>query len=279
MKVLDCENVDSTYESLEQILGSNRSRLESVFKALDLDQFYRDNPRHPLPPEDLVSAEVRKSATLPGTYDRTCWFHLTRTITTNNFEQGILPLGERLEVIWDLLYSLARKHVSAEEWIEFRRDMGSHHHAGLYWMKVSDPMQWGPYALLIRDHAFKSEQIGNHDYFDAPEIVEDICICFSEKYGFDLLAAFKKLTKPCVVKFFDGPRVDCIDTAIYHLYQNLWRNRCSMQCNTCYDAEGEPVPPERIIKIEFPTYRKRRLKRTSVDASTAPWQQPIDTMP
>lgn len=277
MKVLDCETIDSTYESLEHILGSSRSRLESVLKELDLDQFYRDTPRHPLPPDELVSSEVMKVATLPGDYDRTCWFHLTRTINTNKFERGILPLGQRLEAIWDLLYSLARKHVSRGEWIEFRRDMGSHHHAGVYGMKVNDPRQWGPYALLIRDHAFKSEQIGNHDYFDAPEIVEDICICFTEKHGFDLLAAFKKITKPCVVKFFDGPRGDCIETAIYHLYQTLWRNQCSMQCNTCYDAEGEPVPPEWIIKVEFPTYRKRRRRGMS-DAAASSWQQHIDAM-
>jgi hypothetical protein len=107
---------------------------------------------------------VCKEATLAGKYDRTCWFHLTRTITANKFRQGILPLGQRLDAVWDFLYS------------------------------VSDAMHWGPYALLIKDHAFKSEQIGNHDYFDSPEIVEDVCIYFTERHRFDLLAAFKNST-------------------------------------------------------------------------------------
>jgi hypothetical protein len=44
MKVLDCETIDSAYESLEPILGTNRCRLESVFENLDLKQFYRHNP-------------------------------------------------------------------------------------------------------------------------------------------------------------------------------------------------------------------------------------------
>jgi len=183
MRALDCETVDSTYESLEQILGTSRSRLESVFERLDIESFYRANPHYPQPPEDLIFSEVRKVATLPGDYDRTYWFHLTRTIATNKFEQGILPLGERVEAIWDFLYSLARKHASVEEWRDFRRDMGSHHDADLYSMKANDAMHWGPYALLTRDHAFKSEEIGNHDYFDAPEIVEDICICFTKNTG------------------------------------------------------------------------------------------------
>lgn len=65
MKALDCETIDSTYESLEQILGTKRSRLESVFEGLDIESFYRDNPHHPQPAEDFVFSEVRKLATLP----------------------------------------------------------------------------------------------------------------------------------------------------------------------------------------------------------------------
>lgn len=156
MKVLDCETIDSTYESLEQILGTGRSQLETVFDGVDVERFYRDNPRHPQPPEDLIFSEVRKVATLSGNYDRTCWFHLTRTAPTNTFDQGILPLGQCLDAIWNFLYSLAKRQVTQEEWNRFRHDMGSDHHADLYEMKAHDPMHWGPYALLTRDHAFKA---------------------------------------------------------------------------------------------------------------------------
>ena len=89
--------------------------------------------------------------------------------------------------------------------MNFKKNMGGHHHAYLYGMKVHGKMHWGPYALLSRDHAFKPGEIGNHDYLGAPEIVEDICLCFSEKFEFDLLGAFMKKTKPCVVKFVAGP--------------------------------------------------------------------------
>lgn len=278
MKKLDCETIDSTYESLEQILGTSRSRLESLFEGIDIESFYRNRPHHPQPPEDLVFSEVRKLATLEGEYDRTCWFHLTRILDTNTFEQGILPLGKCLDAIWNLLYSLARKQVSAEEWGEFRSDMGSHDHAGLYEMKVSDATEWGPYAFLIKDHAFRSKEIGNHDYLGAPEIVEDICMCFTQKHGFDLLAAFTKKTKPCIVKFFDGPRSDCVETAIYHLYKAHRREKCSIQCNTCYDAEGVPVAPDRIMKVEFPTYRTRRRRKMSAEAKAVSWEKAIEDL-
>jgi hypothetical protein len=268
MKVLDCETIDSTYESLEQILGLGRSQLESVFEGIDVESFYEENRSYPHPPESLIFSEVRKVATLPGFYDRTCWFHLTRTAPSNNFAQGILPLGQYLDSIWSFLFQLARKHISPEEWGKFRRNMGPHHHAGLYWMKAKDEMHWGPYALLTRDHAFKSKEIGNHDYLGAPEIVEDICICFSERYEFDLLGAFMRKTKPGIVKFFDGPRGDCVSTAIYHLYNSYRGNGCSAQCNTCYDGEGAPVMPERIMKVEFPKDRKRLRKRVSADSAS-----------
>lgn len=275
MKVLDCESIDSTYESLEQILGVAKSQLESVFTGIDVESFYKSNPRHPQPPEELIFSEVSKVITLPGDYDRTCWFHLTRTAPSNKFEQGILPLGQYLDSIWSFLYSLAKRHVTPEEWDRFRQDMGSDHHADLYEMKAHDPMHWGPYALLTRDHAFKPGEINNHDYLGAPEIIEDICICFSERYEFDLLGAFMRKTKPCIVKFFDGPRADCVSTAVYHLYNVHWRKSCSGQCNTCYDAEGVPVPPEHIMKVEFPKYRKRRRKRMSADVAAAAWQEHV----
>jgi hypothetical protein len=278
MKKLDCETIDSTYESLEQILGTTRSRLESLFDGLDIESFYRNKPHHPQSPEDLIFSEVRKLATLEGDNDRTCWFHLTRTLVTNTFEQGILPLGKCLDAIWNLLYSLARKHVSVEEWDEFRRDMGSHDHAGLYEMKVSDPREWGPFALLIKDHAFRSKEIGNHDYLGVPEIVEDICMCFTQKHGFDLLAAFTKKTKPCIVKFFAGPRSDCVETAIYHLYKAHRGEKCSIQCNTCYDAEGVPVAPDRIMNVEFPTYRTGRRRKMSSEAKAISWKKAIEDL-
>lgn len=278
MKKLDCETIDSTYESLEQILGTTRLRLEPLFEGLDVESFYRNKPHHPQPPEDLIFSEVRKLATLEGDYDRTCWFHLTRTLDPNTFEQGILPLGKCVDDIWNLLYSFAHKHVSAKEWDEFRRDMGSHDHAGLYEMKVGDVTEWGPYAILIKDHAFGSKEIGNHDYLSAPEIVEDICMCFTQKHGFDLLTAFTKRTKPCIVKFFNGPRSDCVETAIYHLYKSHRGEGCSQQCNTCYDAEGVQVPPERIMTVEFPANRTRGRRKMSSEAAAASWEKAIEDL-
>ena len=68
-------------------------------------------------------------------------------------------------------------------------------------MKVRNPFHWGPYAMLVKEIAFVTDEVRNHDYLDAPEIVEDICFTFSDKYNFDLLRIFKSNTYPCIVKF------------------------------------------------------------------------------
>lgn len=42
-------------------------------------------------------------------------------------------------------------------------------------MKLASKQLWGPYAMLVREVAALSKEVGNHDYLDAPEIIEDIC--------------------------------------------------------------------------------------------------------
>jgi hypothetical protein len=253
MKILDCETLDSTYESLDHILNVSRTRLERLFENFEVGCDHRGSSRMHRPPEDLLFAEVEGMAAGPISYDRTCWFHLTRANLDSSFSDGILPLGTSKNLIWDFLGSLVDPRISPELWTAFRRDMGSSHWACLYDMKVASRDHWGPFAILVRGHAFSAQETGSHDYLCAPEIVEDICRCFSGRFDFDLLESFKANTRACVVKFAeDTPRPDCVRAAVYHLYNRARRFDCSMHCNTCYDGQGVPVRPDQILKVEFP---------------------------
>ena len=42
----------------------------------------------------------------PKKIDKVCWFHLTRTLPEEGFNEGILPLSKSLEKVWDSLVSL-----------------------------------------------------------------------------------------------------------------------------------------------------------------------------
>ena len=119
-------------------------------------------------------------------------------------------------------------------------------------IKVRDSHHWGPYGVLTRDVAFKAQEVGNHDYFRAPEIVEDICGCFEDGFGVNLLDRFVRSTKPCVVKFIDKEtRSDCLPAAVYYLY-TVWRgDKLSDQCSTCFNGKASPIPRDRILRVEF----------------------------
>ena len=60
-----------------------------------------------------------------------------------------------------------------------------------------------PYAYLIKEHALRDYRRfrGLTRYVNVPEVVENICLGFEEKYRIDLLALFKANTSPGVVRF------------------------------------------------------------------------------
>jgi len=244
LKILDCESVTSTYKSIEQILRIDESRLQRLFESIDIDTSCG---------EECLRAVMKATGGEPR-YDRTCWFHLTRTTPGNKFEQGLLPLGESIDLIWELLRSLAIPNVSKACWDAFRRDLEGascepHHYALLYEMKTTDKDHWGPFGMLIRDHAFEPIDLGNYDYLDVPEIVRDICICFSERSRFNLLQAFIDKTQPCIVKFFqDSAERNDLAAALYYLY-NQFRG-LGLGMSWACDAEGR-VNPEQILSVDF----------------------------
>jgi len=258
MKILDCESNDSMHSSLESILGVKRSALESMFDDIDLDAVYSSQAPS-MQSDDYLFSEILKK-TQPGVFDRVHWFHLTRTFDGNDFTEGILPLGQCINSIWDFLYSLLDRQLSKRQWKEFRTNgiIGNKsHYSFLYHMKTSDRVHWGPYAILIRDNAFKPDELHHHDYFRVPEIIEDICIVLQESHSVDLLPTFNEKTRPCIVKFVDG-KADpyYLKAAIFHLYHIRKNDRCIAVtcCTTSFDGGGKRIPNNSILSIEFPDY-------------------------
>lgn len=72
-----------------------------------------------------------------------------------------------------------------------------------YRRKVHNEFHWAPYAYLIKEHALRDYRRfrGLTRYVNVPEVVENICLGFEEKYRIDLLALFKANTSPGVVRF------------------------------------------------------------------------------
>jgi hypothetical protein len=253
MKVLDCESVGSTYNSLEEILGVRRQDIDNAFASIgDFDTFYRENPNYPDSPDELLLRTITGTPSPTFSFDRVCWFHLTRTFRSNSFCRGVMPLGQQVNEIWEQLYALLPGTFLKAEWANFRQNMGSSHYAHLYGMKVGDPYHWGPYAVLIRDVAFRAHETRYHDYLHIPEIVEDICMCFEERYSFGLKQAFINSTRPCIVKFWDGEsQSSYISPALLYLFDNFHANGFTDMDNTCFDGKARVIPQERLLSIAF----------------------------
>lgn len=107
--------------------------------------------------------------------------------------------------------------------------------------------------MLVRETAFRSEEMGNHDYLWLPEIVEDICNAYYETYNIKLYDFILKATSPCIVKFLEKtPNGNwCLRPAVYYLYLVTNNKKLIMDSNTCFDGEGNTIPKENILEIEF----------------------------
>jgi len=256
LKVLDCESIDSTYNSLESILEVDRSAIDSILNDVNFEDFHKGNPYHAPSPVDHLFCAVRTAFPSRMDFDQTCWFHITRTVETNTYEQGILPTGQQIDSIWNFLYSLLDGSLSKKEWNKFRRNISKSNKnpAYQYGLRIKKPIYWGPFAFLVKDIAFKAKEVRNTDFFQCPEIVEIICGSFSEYYKFDLFKAFHAKTKPCIVKFVhDGSgREYYMRAALNYLHSIYKGSGYNDYCNHNFDGKGTPVPKDRILQIEFP---------------------------
>lgn len=247
---LDCETMETTILSLSSIFNINANDLVKFLKSFDLEKLYEaTSPDVPAYQfffehfEDNFNSPYQKVTEI-------CWFHLTRIFPGNKFHQGILPLGKALELIWKNLFRIFENTVHHIRLQKLKNAGVKNYH---YKLKTPDPFHWGPFAMLVRETAFKPKEMGNHDYLWLPEIVEDICNAYYETYNIKLYDSILKATSPCIVKFLE--RTDdgnwCLEPAVYYLYLVANNKKLTIDANTCFDGKGHIIPKENILKIEF----------------------------
>lgn len=255
MKVLNCESVTSIYESIESAFGIDALSLNKLFVVLKDKLTYLE-----MVSDDDLLLPLKERMTTDKLFDATCWFHLTRTVQSNKFEQGILPLGQVIDSIWDMLFGLLNNSFPLEQWIEFRKGMEGEYprddpRVFDYRLKVHDEFHWGPYAYLLKEYAlydYKNSRELTH-YFDKAEVVENICISFKQRYHIDLLKMFKKNTQPCVVQFIDHNfTTRHLVAALRYLYFT-YHEAIDLFGGLIptYDGKGVVVGPECIVTVEF----------------------------
>jgi hypothetical protein len=242
MKILDCETIDSTYESLTNILNISKDEINNFFKEF---KFENKNSA-----DTEIFESFQKKYSINISYNGTYFFHASRCDDIKRYEKGILPLNEIIDEVWSFLYSLIKEIFDQQEWKKFRDELenGLKCSGGFtYRLRVKDSFHWGPDAFLIKEVIFKLKELGQHNYLKIPEIVEDICRCFEEKYKIDLLQAYIKKTDPCIIKFKTSNNDQkYIATAILYLYEKFNNMDISSDC-----CNANPKDEKRIASTDI----------------------------
>jgi len=253
MILLDCETLASAELSMGNIFDVSRDEL---YRLLTLANGVFEDPdwRRNAEPSEIVAEKFMTTLGRRPVFDGVCWFHFTRVPPTMDFSGGILPPIDRLDDIWELLFSMLPQGFKRSDWARFRESMTtrSAHYAHLYRMKTATRGLAGPYGMLLKEIAFQPGRADLH-YFQTPEIIEDISICFREDHGFDLQGEYVKRTMPCIVKFIcKEPEEGALKDALYYLYLSRERGGAKGIQAVCFDAGGKPIPNSDILKVEFP---------------------------
>lgn len=248
MRILDCETIDTTYDSLEAILGLSRERLNGLFGLIDPDAIEVRHPEgYPAQQRHLFSF-VKEETGCRTTFDATCWFHCTRT-WGHTFEEGLLPHSLIQEKIWEFLYRLIEDGQTRKRWGQVKENAL---HSGLYSDRLrGGSSEDGPFGLLVRESAIVVCKSSVYvDYFDLPELVDNICrgVVLQDV---DLAKEYMSHTKPTIVKFRSNcHRPDELRVALFYAYRRHYALDVGMSCTWCYNGNGHIVPKERILKVE-----------------------------
>jgi hypothetical protein len=249
MVAVNCETRETAALSVAEQFETSESSLLSALQGIDLDGMYERGEVEGHPDEVLWGVLAERLARLPSPATETRWFHLTRVLPHTSFEDGILPLTTSLDWVWNTLRKvfegtphLARlRRLEADGVPDFQ-----------YGYKVGRPALAGPYAMLVRESAFCAKEMGNHDYLAVPEIVEDICNGYREKFGISIIEEVTDSLVPCIVHFrSDVVRESYSFSAALYLHSTVNRLKMSVHANHCFDGNNHVVPFADILRVEY----------------------------
>lgn len=252
--ILDCQNEKTALTSVADYFGKSPVIISDLIKTVDFNSLHERVVDDYDYFTDFLFEYFRKKFGV-GMIDEIMWYHLSRSLNPESYCKGILPLNEVLPQLQSDLYCLVKDRISNDEWIEICNGKGAGFRRTRFDLKRECKDHYGPYAMLVREIAFNSNQVRNHDYLRIPEIVEDMCMGMENEYGIDLIGKYIEKSTPVITKF---RKVVCdhekdknyIGTALCYLYCKLNNKRLSLICNTCFCGYGEAIKAEDIITVE-----------------------------
>lgn len=247
MFVLDCESRQSTLACMGEAWEMKTTLLDEFLHSTNLEEQRVGTKRDAICGQKLcqdLESKLRRKAMIP---DRVCWFHGTRVSPSATFREGILPLKEMRERVWDTLLDVTRGTKHELPLAELRRKGVTNFS---YQNKISFGVAEGPFATLVLDAVGRCEEMHCHDYCKIPEIFYDILFDYQSDYG-DLRKLLSRALVPTIIKFWSVNTCErrCIETALYYLYLTSHGMPLNDAVSTCYDGNSVAVPFEQIIAV------------------------------
>ena len=235
--ILDCSSRESATTSLSKIFNTTEEKLISALRSVSP---YDSDCQSP---EDVIYTGICDSFGAPVDGVSILWFHGTRVEDENCFhDHGILPKSSARKFLEPLLNKLA-------EGLESSGD----NPFSLSLLGKQDPHDEGPFAFLIRNVAIQAPG-ANHNYVEAPEMVEDIAGSLLGENYMDLVNRFQKITIPCVVSFLSESKGYELAHALFFLKlieDGELEIDAGSAANTFFNAEGQLISPDKIQGVEL----------------------------
>jgi len=252
MARIDCETRESALYSIAYFYNADPLEIDQFLTEIDMSEIYViDCDERGFLKRILCLFNQRFNETI-FEIDEVCWFHLTRTRQDSKFEAGILSLNEAIDEIWSALLSI---FVNTEHYLNLLKLKENGVNDYTYNQKINNCLHFGPFAMLIRDIAFcsGSDEIGNHDYLNLPEIIADICNGYLNTFDVYLNNIIVESLKPCIVKFTSKKCItnEIFEAILYYLLLTIREESLNNDANICFDGEGLKIPSENILKIDF----------------------------
>ena len=251
--LLNCTSSTTTINALAEAASASPSEVLAAVCAVTYDELAASgDPIRALPG---LAAERLGLEAITG-FSHVRYFHGSRTPDPAGYLRlGLLPLPDVLESLWDGLRRVGADLLSASEFGELRKFIeagGGGHFGGLYRLKTTEAMGFGPFGEYVRAHFLRPSEVTSHDYLGTPEIVEDIAIVAKERFGVDLLPAYAAAAVPCIVAFDmpveDGSRAVC--AACWYV-RAAADGALTSNASGGFDGYGVPVPAAAIRKVEI----------------------------
>ena len=251
--ILDCSNIDSAITSLEPLLGLSNKTIREILVAFDSQAYSNAHPDDSRHLKEFLPVLLRQQGASNNNPDFAYWFHGTRVLDPGTLGLGLKPLNQQIDQLWQDLFQLAQSWVDGKEWQAFRvkvETVDPLESSKLFRRRLSNSIDWGPHAVLIRDSIATPDPDVEWNYLSGPETITDLCDSFLCHYGQDLLAKFREQSVPCIVKFKDRcHRTDLVGNALAYVYSAL-HNEPFFTCNACFESEGKAVPSDAIVDVE-----------------------------